>query len=205
MDQPPHEDPLEGVPELKTYMTTDDDEKVAALKLVADSIAQMRQIANQSLISNPINLAIGVALMALLARWLMDRGNDTVTVGLTCSGIVMCALAACRYLTKEYIFEAESINWKFLDEADVVVTKFGDELIGTVMTYWVSGEGRQKRKKAWRGEIKAWTVARKYRKKGVGATLLDEAVKEYKKKGAESLEFADDHASESSPNLWLTV
>jgi len=194
-DAPPHEDALAGVPELKTYLATDEEEKVAALKLLADSIAQMRQTANNSLISNPVNLSILVAVIALAARWMLGHWWDQITVGTTMAGVVMSFLAFCRFATREYIFEAESVNYKFLDEADVLVTKFGDEIIGTVMIYWVLGEARQKRKKAWRGEIKAWTVRLKYRKKGIGAALLEEAVKESKKKGAESLEFADDHAN----------
>jgi GNAT superfamily N-acetyltransferase len=39
-------------------------------------------------------------------------------------------------------------------------------------------------------------VRLRYRGKGVGAALLEDAVKEARKKGAESLEFAEDHASE---------
>ncbi|KAI7139410.1 hypothetical protein KC352_g29910, partial [Hortaea werneckii] len=46
-----------------------------------------------------------------------------------------------------------------------------------------------------RGEIKAWTVRMKYRRKGVGSAVLEEAVREARRKGAESLEFAYDHAN----------
>jgi ribosomal protein S18 acetylase RimI-like enzyme len=191
----PQEDPLAGVPELKTYIATDEGDKIAALKLVADSVAQMRQTANNVLVTHPLNMAIAVAILALLARFVYESRGDVFIAGTTCAGVIMTGLAAYRYLTQDYLFAAESINWEWLGDAEVIVTKFGEEVIGTVMVEWVSGEGRQKRKKSWRGEIRAWTVRLKYRRKGVGGALLEEAVKEAKKKGAETIEFADDHAS----------
>ncbi|KAK5111268.1 hypothetical protein LTR85_012209 [Meristemomyces frigidus] len=194
-DVAPPEDPLAGVPELQTYITHDEDEKVKALKLVADSIAQMRQTANNNLIVHPLNMAIAVAVLALVARYMYESMEDVYLAGTTCAGILMAMFAGLRYLTQDYLYDAEKINFGWLGDADIIVTKFGDEVIGTVVVDWVSGEGRQKRKKAWRGEIIAWTVRLKYRKKGVGASLLEEAVKEARKKGAETVEFADDHAN----------
>lgn len=193
---PPAEDPLAGVPELKTYLTDDEEDKIAAMKLVADSIAQMRQTANHRLITHPLNMAVLVALVALAARYMLESRKDKYVAATTGAGIVMIFLAGVRMLTKDYLFAAEAVNWDWLGNADVIVTKFGDEVIGTVVIEWLSGESRQKRKKAWRGEIKAWTVRLKYRKKGVGAALLEEAVKEARKKGAEALEFSNEHASE---------
>lgn len=192
----PHADPLAGVPELHSYKVTEDADKVPALKLVADSIAQMRQTSNIALIYSPLNLAVTVAILALVTRYLRETGRDWITVSMTMTGLLMTAFAGCRFATKSYLFRAEEISWDWLGDADVLVTKFGDEIIGALVLEWVSGESRQKRKKAWRGEIKAWTVRMRYRHKGVGTALLEDAVAEAKKKGAESLEFADDHASE---------
>ncbi|KAK4543501.1 hypothetical protein LTR36_005395 [Oleoguttula mirabilis] len=194
-DVSPPEDPLSGVPELKTYMTDDEEERIAALRLAADSIAQMRQAANNALITHPLNMTIAVAVVALVARYMVESKQDTYLAGTTCAGIIMAVLAGFRYLTKDYLFAAEAINWDWLGDADVIITTFGEEVIGTVIVDWVSGESRQKRKKAWKGEIKAYTVRLKYRRKGVGSALLEEAVKEAKKKGAETIEFADDHAN----------
>lgn len=81
----------------------------------------------------------------------------------------------------------------------MLVTRFGEEVIGVCLVEWVSGEtgsGRAKRKRAWRGEIRAWTVRLKYRGKGVGSALLEVAVGEARRKGAAGLEFAEGHASE---------
>ena len=197
MDPAPPEDPLAGVPELKSYMTDEEDEKIAAMKLVADSIAQMRQSANSALIYHPLNMAIAVAVLSLMARFMHDRRYDVVTIGTTCGGLIMVCLALCRYATQGYLSAAEAINWDWLGDADVIVTKFGDEIIGTVITEWLSDESRQRRKKVWRGEIKAWTVRLRYRGKGVGSALLEEAVKECRNRGAETIEFSVDHASKS--------
>jgi len=178
-------------------MARDETDKTAALKLVADSVAQMRQAANRALIFHPLNLALMVGVMAFVARWVYDAKRDWSLVGTSCAGVVMAMLAGYRWCTQGYLHSAETINWEWMEGSDVIVTKFGEEVIGAVVVDWISGESsRQKRKKAWRGEIRAWTVRLKYRGKGVGAALLEDAVKEARKKSAESLEFADDHASE---------
>lgn len=197
-DPAPLEDLMADVPELNSYMTDDEDEKVAALKLVADSVAQMRQSANTGLIFHPLNMTVAVAIISLLARFMYDRGYDWVTIGTTCSGLIMVLLALCRYATQGYLLAAEDINWDWLGGADVIITKFGDEIIGTVMIDWLSDESRQKRKKAWRGEIKAWTVRLRYRGKGVGLALLEDAMKECRRQGAETIKFSQNHASKSA-------
>lgn len=199
MDAPdtplPQDNPLAGVPELSSYVATDEFEKREALKLVADSVAQQRQAANRALLSHPLNVAVVVGSLAFLARYMQNARYDWIATTLTCMGILMTAMAGCRYATQEYIRAAEDINFDWLGDADILVTKFGDEVIGTVIVEWVSGESRTKKKKAWKGFVRAWTVRLKYRHKGVGAALLEDAVSAAKKKGAESLEFAEDHAN----------
>ena len=159
----------------------------------------MRQAANTALIFHPLNLALAVGLLSLFARWVYEAKRDWSLVATPCAGGIMALLAGYRWCTQGYLGAAESIDWEWIEGADVLETKLGDEVIGAVVVDWISGESsRQKRKKAWRGEIRAWTVRLRYRGKGVGAALLEDAVKEARKKGAESLEFAHDHASESS-------
>ncbi|KAK3709478.1 hypothetical protein LTR37_010851 [Vermiconidia calcicola] len=191
----PPEDPLAGVPELRSYVTDDEQEKIEALKLVADSVAQMRQLANSSLIFHPLNVAMFGIVIAVVSRYLYDRKFAPFIIMMTCLGLCTTLLLLFRYVTQGYLTAAEQINWQWLGSADVIVTKFGDEIIGTVMIDWISGEPRQKRKKAWRGEIKSWAVRLKYREKGVGTALLEDAVKESRRKGAETVEFADNHAN----------
>lgn len=195
VDIPAVEDPLAGVPELTSYLAVDEEERVEALKLVADSVAQQRQLANQALLYSPLNLAILVGILAQVVRYMYDKQHDPFIIASSCLGLIMTYMAGTRFATKDYLFAAEEINWDWVGDSDFLITKFGDQVIGTAVIEWVSGESRQKRKKAWRGFIKAWTVGRKYRNKGVGSALLEDAIKEAKKKGAEGLEFDDLHAS----------
>lgn len=195
VDVPVAEDPLAGVPELTSYLATDEEERIEALKLVADSVAQQRQLANKALLYSPMNLAIAVGILVYMARYMDNNHYDKFVIASSCLGLIMTFMAGTRLATKDYLSAAEEINWEWVGDSDLLITKFGDEVIGTALIEWVSGESRQKRKKAWRGFIKAWTVRRKYRNKGVGTALLEDAIKEAKKKGAEGLEFDDLHAS----------
>lgn len=187
--------PLAGVPELSSYVSSDAEEKTRALKLVADSVAQMRQTASRILIFHPMNMAVFFAFLAVVGNYLYN--SRTGSIGLvftTTAGLVTAGLVGIRWVTNPYIEAAEAITVNMLEGADVLVTKFGDEVIGTVIVGWEAAESRGKRRK-WRAEIKGWAVRIRYRGKGVGAALLEDAVALAKSKGAENIEFAEDHAS----------
>ncbi|KAI9713268.1 MAG: hypothetical protein M1820_001255 [Bogoriella megaspora] len=151
--------------------------------------------------------------------------GDMAMVMTTCAGIVMCALVGVRLITKGYIEEAESVRWDFVggepgkrqgvqsgngngevgharkrsgsdpNARDVLVTKFGDEVIGALVLEWVVGEGKGRRKKVGKGSIRAWTVKLRYRGKGVGTGLLEEAVALVEKRGGDGIEFNEEHAN----------
>ena len=85
-----------------------------------------------------------------------------------------------------------------------MVVRWGEEVIGALVLGWADevGGGRRGKgrgKKCGRGVVRAWTVRLKYRGKGVGEGLLEEAVRVCMERGAEGVEFADDHASELAP------
>lgn len=201
--------PLEGVPDLSTYLTDDEDEKIKALKLVSDSIAQMRQTASRILIFHPLNIAIFTAVLAVILNYLYKDRSDIGLVFTTGAGIAMAALVFVRWLTGGYLFAAEEYAEsknvvEVLDNADVLVTKFGDEVIGAVILGWTGvepgkssspRESQRGKRRKYRAEVRGWAVRLRYRGKGVGADLLEEAVKLAKSKGADSVAFADDHAS----------
>ncbi|GAB7350690.1 hypothetical protein MBLNU459_g1252t1 [Dothideomycetes sp. NU459] len=194
-------DPLADVPELSSYLSSDAEEKLRALKLVADSVAQMRQTASRIIIFHPLNLAVYMAFLAVVSNYMYtSRGDNIGIVFTTDAGLVMAALVAVRWLTNPYILAAEDVNAHLLDGADVLVTKFGNEVIGAVVVGWEAAESRGKRRK-WRAEIRGWAVRLRYRGKGVGLALLEDAVALAKTKGAENIEFAEDHAN-SKRILW---
>lgn len=194
------EGPLAGVPELRTYVAETEEEKLAALKLVADGVAQMRQTANRILMYNPYNLAAFFAFLAMVSNYLYKSRSDIGILFTTSAGLLMAAMVTVRRYTNPYIAIAEETHISLLDDADVLVTKFGEEVIGTVIMGWVDGETKGKRRK-WRAEIRGWAVRLRYRGKGEGMALLTEAVNLAKKKDADGIEFAPDHAN-SKRVLW---
>lgn len=214
---PEPSNPLEGIPDLQTFVTEDEDDKIKALKLVTDTIAQMRQTASRILIFHPVNVALYIGFMAVSLNYLYTKWSDYGIVATTGGGISMAALLIVRWLTGGYIFMAEEYAEpanviKVLDNADVLVTRFGDEIIGSVIVGWTGvapgkastspKAGQRDKRRKYKAEIRGWAVRLRYRGKGIGADLLEEAVKLAKSKGADSVAFADDHASEFF--LWLS-
>lgn len=198
------EGPLAGVPDLKTYVAETEEDKLAALKLVADSIAQMGQLANRILMFNPFNLAAFIAFLAVVSQYLVKSRSDIPIMFTTSAGLMMAAMVTVRRFTNPYIALAEEVHISMLDNADVLVTKYGEEVIGTVILGWVDAETKGKRRK-WRAEIKGWAVRIRYRGKGEGMALLQEAVNLAKKKDADSISFAPDHASKFFATLKKTT
>jgi GNAT superfamily N-acetyltransferase len=206
-------DPLADVPTLTTHHIPtahnpeDAEARVAALKLITDSIAQQRQTANSTLIFHPYNLAITAVIISVIAQILrIKMGMDWLGVGLSSMGVLMAVMAVIRILTQGYIARAEEmgLDWLGDDEeklqegqkpSDVWVTRYGQEVIGAVVVDWLQSKEGQKKSQ---GQIKGWAVRMRYRGKGVGTALLEEVVQEARKKGVVSgdVVFAEDHASE---------
>jgi GNAT superfamily N-acetyltransferase len=214
------EDPLADIPTLTTQHTSPSDTaaRIAALRLVTDSVAQQRQAANSALLFHPYNLAAAALVLAAVAQLLRAKLHlDWLGVGLSSMGVLMTGMAIIRMVTQGYIARAESygLDWldgggadaaggggggkekKKLQPADVWVTRFGDEVIGAIVVDWRAdartGEAQ--------GRIKGWAVRLRYRGRGVGAALLEEVVRAARARGLrgeeEAVVFAEDHASES--------
>ncbi|KAF7512158.1 hypothetical protein GJ744_002320 [Endocarpon pusillum] len=158
----------------------------------------------------------------------------------------MAALLTVRWMVAGYLVEAERVGtWRWLgtdgydhnnnnnhnhnNKVEVLVTKFGDEVIAALVVAGVVDAGGNVRrsssgggggggggggKKGHRSNnsggagaatangtakikavIRAWTVRQKYRRKGVGAALLEEAVKLCRHKRWSGPVFAADHAN----------
>lgn len=215
---PGSENPLDSIPDLTTKPAVTNDEKVEALHLLADSVAQQRQVASTAVIFHPLTLAVLVLLCGLAYQNLYKgSSSDLALVGTTSAGILMAILITVRWLTSGYIFEAEKVGtWKWLNsgrddddsgvvgsEDEILLTRFGDEIIGTVIVRGVrdsaSASGTSSPRKPRKntpttGYIRGWTVKRRYRRKGIGQGLLEEAVAVCQTKGWNGPEFADDHA-----------
>lgn len=177
---------LEGVPDLSISILVNHNDKVDALKLIADSVAQQRQITSYILIFHPYCLS---ALILVLSLAHISGSKDLSAMIVTYAGIVLVYLMSIRYFTSPYVHLAEDTNWlEWLGKDDFVIgTRFGSELIGTTVLRLEGGKGI----------IRAYTTKMRYRGKGLGADMLLEAVEIAKKTmGAKTeIEFAKGHAN----------
>ena len=120
----------------------------------------------------------------------------------------MACLIAVRAMASGYLNLAEEMNWTFAQNAEgeedtVIGSRFGKEIIGTcILRLERNGSfgGRKKSKSGktgGKGIVRAWTVRIKYRGKGVGTELLEEAVRTTREKLGNSAEigFAAEHAN----------
>ena len=188
---------IDGVPKLATTQATDARAKRAVLSLVAASVSEMRRPAAHAVATHPATAAVAALLLLTAMRSLMLPPAARAVLGsaCACAGVVL-ALGALA-LTQRYSWAARAVDADWLGPAEVEVMRFGDETIGAVVMDWIPEESRHRRKKTWRAEIVAWTVAAPYRGKGVGRALLTHAVRETRRKGAETIYFSENHASES--------
>ncbi|KAK3944934.1 hypothetical protein QBC46DRAFT_373648 [Diplogelasinospora grovesii] len=202
---------LEDIPPLSLDVLTKHDDKVDALKLVADSIAQQRQQAAINLVFHPLLLAIMVALLGGVYQYAwVRRSGDLGTAMTLSSGIIMSFLLGIRYFASGYLKAAEDLKWDWLlsedgEVEDVVIgTRFGKDMIGALVLRLEpnpSLAGKKKNRslslKGGRGVIRAWTTKMRYRRKGVGADMLHETVRVTREKCGKDAEvgFAQEHAN----------
>jgi Acetyltransferase (GNAT) family len=211
---------LSSIPPLTTNVLTDPEDRILALKLVADSVAQQRQAASRAVIFHPIFAAIWVLLNALVFQWLYKDRSDLGIVICTAGGMTMAMLVGVRMVTGPYLSEAETITWSWLsnpetgDEDLLIGSKFGEDVIGALVLRLErpGGAGGKRKGKVvkiggkGKGIIRAWTTGLKYRHKGIGTALLEEAVRVTREKCGKEAEvgFASDHANSKMvlPNIF---
>lgn len=237
---------LKDIPPLTTAPALTSSDRVAALRLVADSVAQQRQIAAQSIIFHPVSLAVLAACLGVVWQFLYKDRSDLPLIGTTWAGCVMAGLVIVRAVTGDYLALAEKTGtWVWLygekredenerkdEEEDVVlITKFGEEVIGAVVLRAAasanseslsssssststssnkspslrnrnntsektkSSNASKTRSAQPVGAIRAWTVKQRYRRKGVGTGLLEEAVSVCREKRWNGPVFDDNHAN----------
>jgi ribosomal protein S18 acetylase RimI-like enzyme len=204
------ENPLDSIPPpLVTSVLTNEDDKIAALKLVADTIAQQRNAAARAIIFNPIVIAGYILLLALINNYLYSTRSDIGLVVTTSAGITMTCLVAVRAITAPYINMAEDFKYSFIEnsegEEDVVIgTRFGDEIMGACILRLEpnpSSPNKSRKSKTikngGKGVVRAWAVRIRYRGKGVGTELLEKAVEITREKMGNGVEvgFAKEHAN----------
>lgn len=242
-------DPFDGVPTLTTVQVTTDEERITALRLLADSVAQQRQIAQRAVLYHPFTLSAMVLTFGLVfQRYYRGAGSDWATIGTIFFGFLVAILASIRFFGHGYIEEAERVGtWKWLDlgrsdpennitgeSDDIFLVSFGEDPIGTLFLRGVrdsdsslsapsaaasastssTSSSTPKKRRAGvlssknepvKGLIRGWTVRQRYRNKGVGTALLEDASNLCISRGWQGPEFASDHANSARllPKMFL--
>ncbi|KAK8127521.1 acetyltransferase [Apiospora sp. TS-2023a] len=203
----------DDLPPLEIGILKDETDQVDALNLVADSIAQQRQLASFYAVFHPYLLAVLAAALGLAFQFSWRARRDLGMALMLHSAVLMTYLLAIRYFTGRYIAVAEDLRWDWLlapdtGEQDTVLgVRYGKTLIGALVLRLeppaaVAAAGAKRRTRAsalrgGKGVIRAWTVMLRYRGNGVGSDLLHEAVKVTREKcGKEAaVGFAKEHAN----------
>lgn len=190
---------------LTTEIATTNDDIVAALKLVAESVTQQRGMAARAIVLHPLSVSMFTVAISALMHFMLKPGLYSKLV-LTATGLVILSCAFVRQVTMGYAVAAEDFSKMWLVDDQILVSKLGGVVIGALVYGWEKGEGRGNRRKKWgKGIIRAWTVKQKYRCKGIGTELLEDAVRETAKRGGEEVVFAKDHASQYTPLLCIVL
>jgi hypothetical protein len=200
--------PLDEIPPLTTTALTTEADKVAALRLIADSIAQQRQLASRAILFHPLIIAAYIGILAIASQVLYKSSTDIGLLLTTGAGITMMVLVAVRGITRGYVDFAESLNWNWAKnedgEEDIIIgSRYGENIIGTaVLRLERNGHGSGKKKTknsktGGKGLVRAWTTKLRYRGTGIGTELLEEAVRITREKLGSSAEigFAVEHAN----------
>ncbi|KAL1855422.1 dynein heavy chain [Paecilomyces lecythidis] len=209
-----------------------EDEKTGALRLIADSVLEQRFVAARALFLHPVILCLILLVHAVVARWLFRRPYNTVLVAFGYTVCILAMVFAMTYLSREYGYlatQSETREWliqphrarhppsssnsKSLPEDDILVAKYGSEVVGALvfriartrafMTAPPSTSGftRGHRRRSSHsssarltGVVRAWTVKTNYRHRGIGTDLLRQAVEMCRRRRLDGPVFADDHA-----------
>lgn len=183
-------------------------DKIEGLRLVADSIAQMRQRASLNLVFHPLCLAgLSTTLAAIYHLGGVSRLDPGLSMTISC-GVIMSYLMGIRYLASGYISLAERLRWNWLrgddgEEDTLLAARINDDIVGTLVLRLepnpTSGHRRRRSLslRGGKGVIRAWTTNLHYRGKGVGKDLLHEAVRMTKERCGKDAEigFAQEHAN----------
>ncbi|KAI9815390.1 MAG: hypothetical protein M1826_002066 [Phylliscum demangeonii] len=149
------------IPPLTTYVVESSDDKVEALRLIADSVAQQRQLASRILIFHPSLLSGYILLVALVSHFLFRTAGDLPLLVTTIAGLTMAALLSIRWAVHGYLLMAEEMTFAWLrprpspvaadrrggghhDDAEdtILATRFGEQIVGALVIRLLSdGDG----------------------------------------------------------------
>ncbi|KAJ5600935.1 hypothetical protein VI817_001959 [Penicillium citrinum] len=210
--------------EYEEYIATTTSDLTCCLRLIADSIAEQRQIASRGIIHSLPFFSGLIFIISALALWLVNGGVDWVSWAFSCVSVLAGALRTVEYLTARYLDTAEKLNWEWkwalrkssssdatspdrvpksiYETREDSVTNFrGIVLITkwediTVGTLLLRVPLSDSKEDSKKAPlIRAWTVKQSYRHIGIGRSLLRRAIEMCRSNGWEDPSFAIDHAN----------
>ena len=196
----------------------DTNHRSEALRLIADSVAQQRQVAAKALLLHPYSVTTGVFVTSVLARYCSLRLLFALSTTL-----IVAVLATLYWTTREYPRLAAEISVEWLETPYQKPQQSGNEkscngnsngnghnsgsvrkhsrcedpiVIITVLKDEIIGAlVLRVVKRERKGYVRAWTVDSSHRGKGIGTALLQEGVRVAWGKGARCMEFDAGHAN----------
>ena len=171
-----------------------------ALHLISTSLNEQRYLATKAFLTHQITIAT-----LLLSTSILYKLTSPPLLLLLLALTTFLALTTLYIITLPYGHLALDIDTDWLntiprknthghgkcEDPIVLVSRWGDQMIGTLVLRVVKRE-----RKAY---VRAWTVDRAFRKRGVGSALLEEAVRVAWGKGARCVVFEERHVSTSIP------
>lgn len=123
---PPKESTLT---ETTTYIAHADDDLIAALQLISDTVAQQRQLAAGALLSHWLYWTIiALPLPYFYVEWYHDT-SDWAIILVVWAGIFMATMAVSKFLTRGYLDAAERVGrWSWLYGDQWIRNRFGRTL-----------------------------------------------------------------------------
>ena len=100
--------PGETLPELHVRLATSRAERIAAYKLITDSIAQQRQTLNRAIIFHPYTLSAIIALYGIV--FTLNRSMDWGVVMLLSAGVTIAMLSMLQRWTAGMLDHAEEMG-----------------------------------------------------------------------------------------------
>ncbi|KJK80355.1 hypothetical protein H634G_04594 [Metarhizium anisopliae BRIP 53293] len=150
--------PIDDIPPLSLDALKSQNDKLDGLRLVADSVSEMRHRASKAVVLHPLCLAAVAAAHMAIYQFVYIPNRDASRALMLASGITMIYMATIRFLTSGY---------------DTLAERMGSPATNPKR----KSRSRSASLRGGKGVIRAWTTKPGYRGQGVGKKLLREAVR----------------------------
>lgn len=115
LPRPEKHNTTDRIPELTTQITENHDDLVAALRLIADSVAQQRQMAAKSILYHPAHIILMILIFGCIWYAMFRTASDWPVVFITWIGCLMVTMLGVKVMVSGYLEAAERTGtWRWL-------------------------------------------------------------------------------------------